>query len=122
MDRRRFLAIGGVSSLALVVPGVWGTGLPSNQGVLARPELLTMLGDPAHVRELGRCYRSAFPKENSREALIAALHRDLAPGPPSRPRVQERIRADFGAERTVLLEGWVLAVTEARQCALLSLS
>jgi hypothetical protein len=31
------------------------------------------------------------------------------------------IQRDFAEGRTVLLDGWVLSVTEARQCALYSL-
>ena len=31
------------------------------------------------------------------------------------------VRDDFAHGRTVVIEGWVLAVTEARQCALFSL-
>ena len=37
-------------------------------------------------------------------------------GPP------DQVRDDFANGRTVLVNGWVLAVTEARQCALFSLA
>jgi hypothetical protein len=35
--------------------------------------------------------------------------------------VDTAVQRDFAAGRTVMLDGWVLAVTEARQCALFSL-
>lgn len=122
MDRRQFLTVGGASAVALALPGAWCWAGPSPpQGVLAQPELLAMLGDPERVRALGRRYRSAIPEENSRETLIAALRRDFDSEPLSRSRLRERIREDFAAGRTVQLKGWVLSVTEARQCALFSL-
>jgi hypothetical protein len=36
--------------------------------------------------------------------------------------IRSQIQADFAADRTVMLDGWVLSVTEARQCALFSLT
>jgi len=35
--------------------------------------------------------------------------------------VNEQVQLDFARGRTVMLNGWVLSVTEARQCALFSL-
>jgi len=34
--------------------------------------------------------------------------------------IGDQIRDDFGAGRTVVVDGWLLSVTEARQCALYS--
>jgi hypothetical protein len=84
-----------------------------------------MLG-AERVRELGMHYRAAVPKENTATALRAAI----ADGGPRglrfpwtpRPSMEQQVRDDFAAGRTVLVEGWVLSVTEARQCALFSLS
>jgi hypothetical protein len=36
-------------------------------------------------------------------------------------RVDRRVQADFDQGRTVMLRGWILSQTEARQCALFSL-
>jgi len=35
--------------------------------------------------------------------------------------MEERVRADFAAGRVVVVRGWILSVTEARECALFSL-
>lgn len=116
--------MGGVSTVVLAVPGFWGWARPPlKQGVLARPALLSMLGGPEPVGALGRRYRAAHPEEDSREVLVAALHEGIDPGPSSalRARLERQVRADFAAGHTVQLEGWVLAVTEARQCALYSI-
>jgi len=37
------------------------------------------------------------------------------------PSIAATVRRDFETGRTVLVNGWVLAATEARQCALFSL-
>jgi hypothetical protein len=36
--------------------------------------------------------------------------------------IDDQIRDDFTAGRTVVVDGWVLSVTEARQAALFSLA
>jgi hypothetical protein len=83
-----------------------------------------MLG-PERVREIGKHYRAAVPSENSEAALRAAISDSQRQ---SRPlawiwpaAIEQRVRDDFAAGRTVVVDGWVLAATEARQCALFSI-
>lgn len=89
---------------------------------LARPDLLSMLG-PDVVHEIGLRYREVVPAEDQVEALHAAIL-DLRPWTSRLPGmaapVAELVREDFARDRTILLRGWVLSVTEARQCALFS--
>ena len=123
MDRRRFLTIGSVSAAALAAAGGWSwTPAPLKSEVWACPALRSMLDGVASIDALGRRYRAARPEENSRAALIRVLHTGLDPGAAlTRGRLDERIRADFAQGRTVQLDGWIVSVTEARQCALYSL-
>lgn len=81
-----------------------------------------MLGDPDRVRELGRRYRSMVPEEKSREALLSALREEQGLSPIGEKQLEEQIREDFAHGRVVTLDGWVLSRTEARQCALFSLT
>jgi hypothetical protein len=81
----------------------------------ARPTILSLLGDDRHLREIGAAYRQAFPAEATVDALVAAL--DARSG----ADLDARVCADFDHGRTVVIRGWVLSVTEARQCALHSL-
>lgn len=89
---------------------------------LAQPELLSILG-PDVVREIGLRYREEVPAENREEALRAAIL-DARPWTSHLPGMAaplaDLIRDDFDRGRTILLRGWVLSVTEARQCALFS--
>lgn len=91
---------------------------------LAQPELLEALG-AGRVRAIGTQYRSVTPTEQNADALRAAILASrpmrvrLLPGA-SAP-IASLIHDDFEQSRTVILNGWILSVTEARQCALFSL-
>jgi len=122
LDRRRFLQL----SAAGVVAGLADSACTRDTSVdaqaLARPALLEMLGT-ARTLEIGTHYRAAVPGENTVAALRDAISSSQHEFPWIRRRsVDEQIRDDFAAGRTIVISGWVLSMTEARQCALYSLS
>lgn len=124
MNRRHFIATT-VGALALNLPDVWRKANPSAEiRVLTQPALRNMLGD-RRVHELGVQYRERYPAEREAEILGAAIlggdTMALRDSPTLHATLAARIKDDFAAGRTVLLKGWVLSVTEARQCALFSL-
>jgi len=110
MHRRDFLQTLGAFAL-LPIDAV--RALDSHS--LARPQLLALLG-PEAVRELGIRYRAATPGEDDRDVLRSTLAAGL------RPSIAATVQRDFEMGRTVLVRGWILSVTEARQCALFSLT
>ena len=115
LDRRRFLQLSALGVAATVAE----VGCTRADTDLDRPQLLSMLG-PDRVRQLGERYRLATPAENSADALRSALNRrgvHLFGN-----SIDARIEDDFENGRTVIVDGWVLAVTEARQAALFSLA
>ena len=125
MDRRHFITRAAAGTLALGLPGAaWQTGPSAELDTLARPALLDMLGD-RRVRDLGVHYREMYPTEYDADILSAAILGSDTPARVGTPTLhsylEAMIRDDFAAGRTVLLKGWVLSVTEARQCALFSL-
>lgn len=121
LDRRRFLQL---AALGVVAPAtVLGCGRGSDRSAAVdHPQLLGMLG-PDRVREIGTRYRAATPSENSADALRSAIsngHRLRIPlfgG-----SIDDQVHDDFADGRTVVVDGWVLSITEARQCALNSLA
>jgi len=127
MQRRQFLQVAAASAIGLSLPGVhWLSGHSSGIHALAHPGLRTILGDDQRVREIGSVYRRAFPKEDHPETLRAAIMSDsgLSEGLADsilRARLNQQVRDDFERGRTVQLRGWILSVTEARQCALFSI-
>jgi hypothetical protein len=123
LDRRRFLQL---TTAGMVASFTNSACAPDNGEVaqaLAPPALLEMLG-PERTREIGAQYRAAVPKENTAAALRAAISSSPHQGFPwiRQRSIDEQIRDDFAAGRTVVVNGWVLSETEARQCALYSLS
>ena len=125
MDRRYFITHAAAGTLVLGLPGAaWQTGPSADLHTLARPALLDMLGD-RRVRDLGVHYREVYPTECDADILGAAILGSDTPAlvgaSTLHSYLEATIRDDFAAERTVLLKGWVLSVTEARQCALFSL-
>lgn len=126
MERREFLQITAAGMVALGLPGSALFAAPAPAaGVLAQPGLLAMFGDQQLVRELGILYRRAVPSEDAVEVLSEVIAGRTPvkewDAPALRAHLEHQVRSDFGAGRTVLLKGWVLSVTEARQCALYSL-
>jgi hypothetical protein len=122
LDRRQFVK----AAAGALIAGATTTacaGDNTDPRALAQPELLEMLG-PERVRALGAHYRASVPSENSASSLRAALSNGASRLnlPWMHSSIADRVRDDFAAGRTVLVDGWVLSVTEARQCALASLS
>ncbi len=125
MDRRHFIASAAAGALGLSLPGAaWRTSPSANLHTLARPALLDMFGE-RRVRDLGMRYRAMYPAACDADTLCAAMLDGDTPTPADaaamRAYLNARIRDDFAAGRTMLLDGWVLSITEARQCALFSL-
>jgi hypothetical protein len=122
LDRRRFLQLSALGILTALADSACGV-LGDRDAALNRPELLTMLG-PDRVRQLGAHYRASTPDENTDAALRTALSGANGQSKPSltTEALDKQIRNDFAADRTVVVDGWVLSLTEARQAALFSLS
>lgn len=80
------------------------------------------------MRRLGRSYLEATPEERDGPTLLARLSlRDGIPHFEGRPRQEATWRAlkarrdqEFAAGDTVVVDGWLLARTEARLCAVLA--
>lgn len=126
MDRRQFLDVTATSALAAGLPSrrAANANAAFNLHALAQPDLLPILG-PEAVREIGVRYRELVPSENRMQALHAAI---LATRPWSSripwlagPSIGAMVVEDFAAGRTLVVQGWVLSTTEARQSALYSM-
>ena len=117
VNRRQFL---GTATRGGVLAAICGLAFREvvhgpDVDVLARPELLADLG-PETVREIGEAFRRLVPAEGTVHALLASLRAQGTHEP-----IASRTRDDFAAGRIVVVDGWVLSMTEARRCALFSL-
>jgi hypothetical protein len=79
----------------------------------------------ASVARVGEAYRAAYPDEDDRALLERELpDLDGARGAELEDRLRlldERVRQDFADGDVVLVDGWLLARTEARAAALVSI-
>jgi hypothetical protein len=122
MDRRRFIEVTSAGMVAAVTS--WGCAdNPGDDRELTQPALLEMLGSE-RTREIGTRYRADVPAENTVGALYSAISNSRRRGFAGRFRrsIEAQVHDDFDTGRTVLVGGWVLSTTEARQCALYSLT
>ena len=123
MRRRRFLEITLAATIALTVSIArhLGVGRPEANAITI-PGLLSILRDPQRIHDLGHTYRASHPEENDPDKLIGLIAMDASVSQGGlMTKLDKKVREDFKDRNTVLLQGWILSRTEARQCALFSL-
>ena len=115
LSRRRFIVL-----LALL-PGLGAARAAMPRAMEAERMLSAVFTNWRSAAIVGRVYLQEHPEEAEVETLLARL--DAAHLPPAEraPLIERRIRADFLAGRVVSTDGWILARTEARLCALAAL-
>jgi hypothetical protein len=123
LDRRQFVKLAASMTVAAMTITACSRDTGTDVRMLGHPKLLEMLG-PERVRTIGAHYRAHVPAENSVSALRAAIseQRSRLHLPWLQKSIDDTVHEDFASGRTVVVDGWVLAVTEARQCALFSLA
>lgn len=121
MDRRKFILL---STGAVAAAGATWYLLNldgSQERFLATPQAHPLIWDEATVSKIGTAYRADVPAENDSQKLSGLLGEITGEDQQDAAALQTAIQEDYAAGRTVVLDGWILAVTEARQCALYSL-
>ena len=132
MNRRRFLRraawLGGSLSLWPAVAFGRSTETPSARQAC---RIASIFSRPVSAARVGRVYLRDHPDEASLDRLLQRLAAGWPGGAAQierlsngqlRRRLQRKIRADFAAGRTVRVQGWVLAESEARLFALTTLA
>ena len=132
MNRRRFLRravwLGGALSLWPAV--AFGRPIEAPAARQAR-RIAGLFTRPLSAARVGRVYLRAHPAEARLDRLLQRLAADWPGGAAQieglsdaqlRRRLHRKIRADFAAGRTVKVQGWVLAESEARLFGLTTLA
>jgi hypothetical protein len=130
MNRRDFTWLSIGIAAAFTFPSLHcSPGLPQpDQKVLLPAELSGVL-NRKEINEIGEAYRKANQKESTLDGLTNALfsgdgnesYRGDGGEKSITTFLRDRIKNDFVKGNTVEINGWILSVTEARQCAYLSL-
>lgn len=129
MKRKSFII--SITTLAAGLPLVyylknhkWGNSNP-----IITPDLLSNFCSEKGLREIGLEYRKLVPAENLKQKLedliLTGLNgKKLTTSNKSviEKMINNKIQADFTSYNTTIIYGWIISLTEARQCALLSLT
>ncbi|MEQ9640993.1 MAG: hypothetical protein RIM84_13305 [Alphaproteobacteria bacterium] len=119
--RRRLMA-----RFGLLVGALTLAGTPRPAAALSRADqAVRALRAPAAARRVGRRYLAEHAQEADAARLAAHIEAALAArgdGVELRQALRNAVRADMRAGRSVLVDGWVLSLTEARLCALAALA
>jgi hypothetical protein len=130
MQRRTFITLTAIGSTATAFTGLQCHLRPSvNRAVLEKPEQLSYICDEQTIREIGVAYQLQKPEENETRKLEELLVADSADYSLAAAADDQKIQAllsrkitgDFAKSNIVVVKGWILSVTEARQCALFAL-
>ncbi len=124
MKRRNFVLLAGIGISAIAIP-TWYYKYrdPANDQLLAEPELLSYIWDDNTISKIGNLYLEEFSDENSELKLIELLSNNVSTDlNENTEMLNQQITNDYKTGNTIMIAGWVLSRTEARQCALFSLT
>jgi len=132
LSRREFLKL----TLATTVTVFVHSQLPGTQALqhaqqnLLPARLAAILTHKQSANMLGAAYIQQYPHEANARILLDRIVNSPTSGDLNlfngtdqslRQLLDSIIREDFGVDRVVKLQGWILAITEARLCALAAL-
>lgn len=126
MKRRDFIQLSAFATAAISLPLLNSCNPSSNERAMSQPVFLSRLFDENTVKDAGKAYLKKASSENNEDKLVQLLagNNNIINSTDEKSIHQyldKKIQSDFETGNTVLVKGWVLAVTEARQCALFSL-
>lgn len=123
MERRLFVKLSAFTALALTLPLAQSCS-GSKEMAVAQPFLFSRLVDDKAISEAGLAYRKTHTAEDNKEKLSQLLlnGKDAALSKGEiETLLDKQVTADFKQGNTLLVKGWVMSLTEARQCALYSI-
>lgn len=124
MERRQFImvSLSGAAIVALPV-SFYCCSDTQDDRILSKPLLLSDIWDYQTIANIGKRYQELYPKENSERKLVELLSKDISVAKNDLPGlITSRIKEDYKTGKIVTIDGWILSITESRQCALFSLT
>lgn len=122
MKRRKFL-LASISALVLSLVSLWYYKFRSTKiEALSYPMDLSEICDRKTLIGIGTTYRK-LTDENTKNYLEELLLQDAVVIETNlKMSLRNKVTEDFNTGNTILIDGWLLSKTEARQCAFLSMS
>ncbi len=124
MKRGTFIQLSTTGAIAVVFPSLLNAcrepvKYPDS---LSNPAQLRNILNSKTLHKVGNDYLEKAPNEASKRTLVEHLTTDASSDTTLVPQLMEQqIKRDFNTGNTVMINGWLLSITEARQCALLAL-
>lgn len=125
MQRRDFIYLSACMAVALAVPVA--TGCEAGQtGVESQPFFFSQVADVKTIVNTGNVYRKKHPEEDDKSRLAELLLtgstlQSSSDSEAIRQMLIKNVHEDFKKCNTNIVAGWILSLTEARQCALFSI-
>lgn len=120
MERKTFLWLSVATTAALSLPTLGCNDGNKTSKALRDPEVLSKCVEEKTILQVGRTYRKLYPGEDNRTTLESLLTGNNN-ATNLKQLMEDKVQEDFKNSQLVQVEGWILSVTEARQCALYSL-
>jgi hypothetical protein len=131
MKRRNFIALTTLGAAAVSIPFLnCGPTTTALEKKLALPQALSRITDENDIIAIGKAYGNIHAEEYAVKTLEQQLQKNsqggvVAANTPEKDIdtfLEKNIYDDLDQGNTIVLNGWVLSITEARQCALFSLT
>ena len=124
MQRRLFLELSAFTAASLSLPFI--AGCDNRRQAEARPLFLSKIAEDNSIIKTGLAYRIAFKSEDDEQKLKALiLPKSTMTNSEGSGEIAKmlagKIDAEFKNGAIVVINGWILSLTEARQCALFSI-
>lgn len=124
MQRRYFVKLSAFAAATFSVPYFIACH-PKPKDTESFPAFFAQLVDAGMIAETGRSYLAIYKNEKDADRLKTLIQSDLnaSYGDLSvSDGLHKEVIDDFKNDKMVVINGWVLSRTEARQCALFSLT
>lgn len=129
MKRRKFIYISTAVTISLMVPQTGCSSKNSLINILASLESLSNIYNIDLKLEIGKKYMEIASDESAIETLSNVISKRIDVSKDNKRfdeakiknKIHTAIIEDFERGEIITVDGWILSLTEARQCALLSL-
>jgi hypothetical protein len=124
MKRRTFIWISAVAAVTVILPISNCSSKSDFDEIVANPITLFQLISSKEIRKLGNLYMQLVPSEATEHIIKGHIVKDTngkSTAVSLQKSINKGIEHDFKIDKTIIIDGWVLSITEARQCALYSL-
>lgn len=125
LNRRDFIYYSGSAAILLCLPFL-SCERPKGTQVLKNPRALLKTFPFKTIEELGKSYLEMNPKESNTTTLVQLIVDDRTHLNTKTSDIQDiisnKITLDFRESRITMVNGVIISITEARQCALFYLN